>query len=260
MNIVKLLKDYKKGKISHNQLVSYLRKFPFEDLGHTKIDHHRELRTGFPEVIFGKGKAPEHLFSIIEKLYPKRKNIIITKIEKEIAQQIQRKYISSEYYKLAKIFIIHSQLDSSIRLKNPKVKKFKKGILLITAGTSDIPIAEEAAIICKEMGNHKEKLYDVGVAGLHRLLANKQKIFDAKVIIVIAGMEGALASVIAGLANCPVIAVPTSIGYGANFKGLAALLSMLNCCATGVTVVNIDNGFGAGYAASNILAVGKRKI
>ncbi|MBI5392650.1 nickel pincer cofactor biosynthesis protein LarB [Candidatus Woesearchaeota archaeon] len=261
MNIQQLLKDYKKGKLSHNKLLFHLKEYPFEDLGHTKIDHHRELRAGFPEVIFGKGKTSEHLFSIIERLYLKRAVIIITKIEQDIAQQIQRKYDSVEYHKLAKTLVIYNELNFSIKLKNLKKKKtLKTGILIITAGTSDIPIAEEAAVICEQMDNKVEKLYDIGVAGLHRLLANKQKIFDAKVIIVIAGMEGALASVIAGLANCPVIAVPTSIGYGANFKGLAALLSMLNCCSPGVTVVNIDNGFGAGYAASKILNVNKRKI
>ena len=257
MNITQLLKDYKKGKLSHNILLNYLKEYPFEDLGHTKIDHHRELRTGFPEVIFGKGKAPEHLFSIIEKLHPKRAVIIITKIEEQIAEKIKKRYTSADtfadYHKLAKTLVIRNQLIFSIKLKK------LKGILIITAGTSDIPIAEEATIICEQMGNHVEKLYDIGVAGLHRLLANKQKIFDAKIIIVIAGMEGALASVIAGLVNCPVIAVPTSIGYGANFKGLAALLSMLNCCSPGVTVVNIDNGFGAGYAASKMMLISKKK-
>ncbi len=262
------MKQLQKTNKELNKNKNNLNYYSFEDLGHTKFDHHRSLRTGFPEVIFGKGKTKEHLLEIIKKVYTTKKPILITKVENRIAEEITLKYNNIQYNQIAKAIILNPENknndnnDINYNNNQNKTKKWKKKkdfILIVTAGTSDIPIAEEAAITCKLMNQAVETLFDVGVAGLHRLLAHKEKIEKAKIIIVIAGMEGALASVIAGLASCPVIAVPTSIGYGASFKGLAALLSMLNCCSPGVVVVNIDNGFGAAAAACKIMKVNETK-
>ena len=237
----KLLQDYKAGKVDINTVLSKLKSLPYEDLGFAKIDTHREIRKGFPETIFCQGKTISQITQILKKL-PNDQNILLTKANKTVYTAVKTVYSTTNYNELAKTIIIQRY----------KPKQKKGTILILTAGTSDIPVAEEAVVTAQLMGNKVEKVYDVGVAGVHRLFDIKEKIFQANVIIVIAGMEGALASIVGGLASKPVIAVPTSVGYGASFKGIAPLLTMLNCCAEGVVVVNIDNGFGAGYFASLI--------
>ena len=238
----KLLKDYKNGKISLTVILEKIKMLPYENLYFAKIDNHRVLRKGFPETIFCPGKTTSQIVKIIETMSKRGYNILATKAEKKVFDAVKKKFPDAEYSNIAKTIII--------RKEKSKTKKGK--ILIITAGTSDIPIAEEAFVTAEMMGNNVEKVYDVGVAGVHRLFDIKDKIFDANVIIVVAGMEGALASIVGGLTSKPVIAVPTSVGYGASFKGIAPLLTMMNCCAEGVVVVNIDNGFGAGYFASLI--------
>jgi NCAIR mutase (PurE)-related protein len=237
----KLLQDYKKGKVSLSTVLQKLRTLPYEDLEFAKLDTHREIRKGFPETIFCQGKTIPQISQILQKL-PKDQNILLTKANKNVYTQVKKLLPAAQYNGAAKTIVI----------KRYKPKRKKGTILVLTAGTSDIPVAEEAVVTAEFMGNKVEKVYDVGVAGVHRLFDIKEKIFHANVIIVIAGMEGALASIVGGLASKPVIAVPTSVGYGASFHGIAPLLTMLNCCAEGVTVVNIDNGFGAGYFASLI--------
>ena len=237
-----ILKKFKEGKISLDDVLDKIKRLPYEDLDFAKIDTHRILRKGYPETIFCQGKTIHQILTIIKTMMKNNHNILLTKANKEIFTDVQKTYSNAEYNKLAKTIII----------KNEKEKPKKGKILIITAGTSDIPVAEEAVVTAELMGNNVEKAYDVGVAGVHRLFDIKDKIFNAKVIIVIAGMEGALASIVGGLAASPVIAVPTSVGYGASFKGIAPLLTMMNSCAEGVVVVNIDNGFGAGYFASLI--------
>ncbi len=247
--IKKLLQDVKAGKIEIDQALRSLRSFPYEDLGFAKIDTHRDLRTGFPEVILCKGKTKEQITKIVEKLSSKNQFIMATKAEKEVYQAIRKVRKNAVYYETAKIVLAGQR----------KRKRGKKVILVVSAGTSDLPIAEEAAITAEIMGNTVERLYDVGVAGVHRFFDNKEKLFSANVIVVVAGMEGALSSLVGGLVDKPVIAVPTSVGYGASFEGLSALLTMLNCCAPGVVVVNIDNGFGAGYFAGMINQMGGKR-
>jgi NCAIR mutase (PurE)-related protein len=237
----KLLQDYKAGKVSLAAVLEKLKSLPYEDLEFAKIDTHREIRKGFPETIFCQGKTISQISLILKKL-PKDQNILLTKANKNIYTSIKKIYDDVTYNESAKTIVIQRY--------QPKQKKGT--ILILTAGTSDIPVAEEALVTAELMGNKVETVYDVGVAGVHRLFDIKDKIFHANVIIVIAGMEGALASIVGGLASKPVIAVPTSVGYGASFQGIAPLLTMLNCCAEGVVVVNIDNGFGAGYFASLI--------
>jgi NCAIR mutase (PurE)-related protein len=237
----KLLQDYKKGKVSLSTVLQKLRTLPYEDLEFAKLDTHREIRKGFPETIFCQGKTIPQISQILQKL-PKDQNILLTKANKNFYTMVKKLYPAAHYNEAAKTIVIQRY----------KPKRKKGTILILTAGTSDIPVAEEAVVTAELMGNKVEKVYDVGVAGVHRLFDIKEKIFQANVIIVIAGMEGALASIVGGLASKPVIAVPTSVGYGASFKGIAPLLTMLNCCAEGVAVVNIDNGFGAGYFASLI--------
>jgi hypothetical protein len=237
----KLLQDYKAGKVSLATVLQKLKSLPYEDLGFAKIDTHREVRKGFPETIFCQGKTMSQISQILKKL-PKDQNILLTKANKKVYASVKKLYDDATYNESAKTIVIQRY--------QPKQKKGT--ILILTAGTSDIPVAEEAVVTAELMGNKVEKVYDVGVAGVHRLFDIKEKIFHANVIIVIAGMEGALASIVGGLASKPVIAVPTSVGYGASFQGIAPLLTMLNCCAEGVVVVNIDNGFGAGYFASLI--------
>ena len=241
MNVKKMLQDYKKGKIDLASMLEKFKSFPYEDLGFAKIDTHRELRKGFPETIFCQGKTVQQIQSILKKV-PKDQNILLTKAKKTIYASVKKQYPKAQYNESAKTIIIQRH--------RPKPKKGT--LLILTAGTSDIPVAEEAVVTAEMMGNKVETVYDVGVAGVHRLFDIKEKIFHANVIIVVAGMEGALASIVGGLTSKPVIAVPTSVGYGASFKGVAPLLTMLNCCAEGVVVVNIDNGFGAGYFASLI--------
>ena len=237
----KILQDFKNGKISLQDVLLKIKTLPYKDLDFVKIDTHRALRKGFPETIFCKGKTIPQIMKIISSLDTDQ-NVLATKANKNIFNHIVKKFPKAQYNEIAKTIVI----------ENKETKKKPGKILIITAGTSDIPVAEEAAVTAEIMGNSIEKSYDVGVAGVHRLFDIKEKIFEANVIIVIAGMEGALASLVGGLTSTPVIAVPTSIGYGASFKGIAPLLTMLNSCAEGVVVVNIDNGFGAGYFASII--------
>lgn len=238
-----LLEKLKDGTVEVDEAIKRLKSLPFEDIGFASIDHHRYLRRGFPEVIYARGKKVEQIIIIIEKMVEKGENVLVTRLANNKARVVKKHFPSSDYYPDSKIFTI------AVR---PIEKRGKGTILVISAGTADIPIAEEAAITATFMGNDVETLFDVGVAGLHRLLKNKDIIMGASVIVVVAGMEGALPSIVGGLVDKPVIAVPTSTGYGASFRGLSALLGMLNSCAAGVTVVNIDNGFGAGYAASLI--------
>ncbi|MCK4648526.1 nickel pincer cofactor biosynthesis protein LarB [bacterium] len=242
-DIEKLLKKVKARKIGIDKAMNELRFLPFEDLGFAKIDTHRSLRKGFPEVILCPGKSVKQIEKIVDSMVKRRSDCVATRASEKIYKTIKKRFPNCKYYKEGRII--------SIQKKRPKTKKGL--VLVVTGGTADIPVAEEAIATLKIMGNRVEKIYDIGVAGLQRLLAQKEKLFKAKVIIVIAGMEGALASVIAGLVSVPVIAVPTSVGYGASFKGLSALLTMLNTCSSGVAVVNIDNGFGAGYLASLII-------
>lgn len=243
--IEKLLRDIKAGKVKVSQGMKILRSLPYEDLGFAKLDTHRKLRCGFWEVIFCKGKTIPQISQIVRKFLQLNHPIMATKASEDVYQAIKRINHDAFYHQEAQI----------VTIGKPIKRKNSKTILIVTAGTADISIAKEAQVTAQIMGNRVESIYDVGVAGMHRLLRYKESLFKANVIIVIAGMEGALASVVSGLVNKPVIAVPTSIGYGASFKGLAALLSMLNCCAPGVSVVNIDNGFGAGYFASMINGV-----
>jgi len=244
MNIRKLedlLHKVKTGKASIDEAIVQLKSLPFEDLGYARIDHHRSLRKGFPEVIWGKGKTSGEILSIMKELKRKGQNILITRLEERKAKGIQKIFPKSRYYPRSKVLTY---------LTHPVKPEGKGTILVITAGTTDIPVAEEAAVTAQFMGNRVETLYDVGVAGIHRLLSERTRLEAARILVVVAGMEGALPSVVGGLVDRPVIAVPTSIGYGTSFGGITALLAMLNSCASGVAVVNIDNGFGAGYMAS----------
>ena len=236
-----LLEEIKGGEIAVDDALQSLRTLPFEDLGFSKIDHHRQLRTGFPEVIFCQGKTVEHVKQIGERILAAGHPLLATRATPDMYEAIKAIQPAARYNDLGRTISVRQSEDEGT-----------PGILVVSAGTSDLPVAEEAAETALMMGNSPERLYDVGVAGLHRLISNHEKLLTARVLIVVAGMEGALPSVVGGLVNCPVIAVPTSIGYGASFGGLAALLGMLNSCASGVTVVNIDNGFGAGYSASLI--------
>lgn len=245
-----LLLGIKENQISLDEGLEQLKALPYEDLGFAKIDHHRQLRQGFPEVIYGAGKTKEQIVMIAERLAERAdKNILATRVDYEIYQAVQEKIPEAEYFELPRIILIRRG-----------EQKRRGHILVVSAGTSDLPVAEEAAITAEVMGNRVERIYDTGVAGIHRLLSQKDKLFAARVLIVVAGMEGALASVVGGLVDKPVIAVPTSVGYGASFGGLAALLAMLNSCASGVSVVNIDNGFGAGYQASLINQLGEEEV
>jgi pyridinium-3,5-biscarboxylic acid mononucleotide synthase len=238
----KLLQQVRSGTVSPDDAVARLRHMPFEDLGFAKIDHHRRVRSGMPEVIFSQGKTPSQVATIFKRMAAQSGNVLATKATAEHFRAVKKVVRKAEYRELAKAITL--QQDS---------ENYGKGtVLIISAGTSDIPVAEEALVTAQIMGNEVAHLYDVGVAGIHRLLAGREVLDKARVIIVCAGMEGALPSVVGGLARVPVIAVPTSVGYGASFNGLAALLGMLNSCASNVSVVNIDNGFGAGYVASMI--------
>lgn len=237
-----ILTRFQQGEISLEEILELLQDYPYQDLSFAKIDHHRELRKGLPEVIYGPGKTVEQIIKIAHEIVAKQSNLLITRLETAAFEKIAKEIPQLEYNSLAKA--------AYLQVNEPPPGK---GIIaVVTAGTSDIPVAEEAVVTCEILGNEVAKIYDVGVAGLHRLLGEYQRLKMARVVITVAGMEGALPSVIAGLVKAPVIACPTSIGYGASFKGLAALLAMLNSCPGGVAVVNIDNGFGAGYLASLI--------
>ena len=238
----KILEQYKNSEISLEEALLELKKEPFADIGYAKVDLHRKLRQGAAEVIYGEGKTPEQMIGICDAMLKNgQKTILITRLSKEAAEIVSKSH-SLNYHAQARIGIIGTL---------PEPDGIGK-IVIATGGTSDIPVAEEAALTAEVLGNEVVRLYDVGVAGVHRLLAHLDLLMDASVIIAVAGMEGALASVVGGLVDCPVIAVPTSVGYGASFGGVSALLSMLNSCASGVSVVNIDNGFGAGFSASRI--------
>jgi len=238
--IRKLFDEVRRGKLSPDDAVQRLRHLPFEDLGFAKVDHHRVLRAGMPEVIFGEGKTPAQVAQIFARLAKHGSNVLATRSNQEQFAAVRKRIRRAEYRVLARAIVL--QRDT---------KTYGKGrITVVSAGTSDIPVAEEAVTTAEIMGNEVEHIYDVGVAGIHRLLANREVLTRARVVIVCAGMEGALPSVVGGLVGVPVIAVPTSVGYGAAFKGVAALLGMMNSCASNVSVVNIDNGFGAGYVAS----------
>ncbi|MGO5073653.1 nickel pincer cofactor biosynthesis protein LarB [Clostridium sporogenes] len=241
-DIKKLMLDIKNDKISLEEGVNILKDLPFKDLGYAKIDNHREMRVGYPEVIYCAGKTVDQIRGIIEFMLTKKNNILGTRATKEAYEEVKKICPEAEYNQLARTIVI----------KKREVESKNGYIAVVTAGTSDIPVSEEAAVTAELFGNKVERIYDVGVAGIHRLFDKLELIRGARVVVVAAGMEGALASVVGGLVDKPVIAVPTSIGYGANFQGLSALLSMLNSCASGVSVVNIDNGFGAGYLASMI--------
>ncbi len=238
----RLLESLREGKVDVDQALEQLKSLPYDDIGFAKLDTHRDLRRGFPEVIFCKGKTAAQVSEIVTALNRGERLVMATKATTDIYTAVQENCPEAVYHETAQIIL-------SGPMPEPRTEK---NIAVVSAGTSDIPIAEEAAVTAESMGNPVERLYDIGVAGIHRLLHNKDKLFAANVIIVVAGMEGALASVVGGMVSSPVIAVPTSIGYGASFNGLAPLLSMLNCCAPGVVVVNIDNGFGAGYSAAVI--------
>lgn len=240
--IRKLLENVKEGSTSIDSALSELKLLPFEDLGFAKVDHHRNLRTGYPEVIYCQGKTVEQIKAITARLMEKDSNIMATRAGREVYEGILELTTDAVYYEAARIVVV--------KKREPILSE--KIIAIVTAGTSDIPVAEEAAVTAETMGNTVNRIYDVGVAGIHRLLAKTEELTRANVLVVVAGMEGALASVVGGLVDKPVIAVPTSIGYGSNFGGLSALLTMLNSCASGIGVVNIDNGFGAGYLASVI--------
>ncbi len=244
--LLELLRRVQEGTVSPEQAVLELKVSPFEDLGYAKVDHHRAIRQGIPEVIFGSGKTAEQILGIASAMRRRgNENILITRLSDEKAR-ILAEQLPLTYDPVSRIGIIGQKGEVTA----------SGTIVVATGGTSDLPVAEEAALTAETLGNQVERLYDVGVAGLHRMLAHLDAIMEARVMVAVAGMEGALASVLGGLVDCPVIAVPTSIGYGANFGGLSALLSMLNSCASGVSVVNIDNGFGAGYLASMINHMG----
>ena len=242
--ILNLLRRYKAGEIQEKTIIAKLKNLSFESLGFAKIDHHRAIRKGFPEVIFCEGKTSVQVAKISRKIVDNRNNLLATRATPNDYEEVKKVIPGAVYNEIGRVI--------TYEVKKQK-RNLKKSIVVVSAGTSDIPIAEEAAVTAYIMGNRVEKVFDVGIAGIHRLLNYMDMLNRASVVIVVAGMEGALASVIGGLIDKPVIAVPTSVGYGASFNGIAALLGMLNSCAAGITVVNIDNGFGAGFAASLIL-------
>ncbi len=240
--LTKLMEQVASGKTTPEAAVERLKDLPFEDLGFANIDHHRNLRTGYPEAVFCQGKKPEQIAAIMKGLAEKNKNVIGTRAVKEDYEAVKQVLPKAEFHEDARMIVVMEET----------APRREGTIAIVTAGTADIPVAEEAAVTARALGNKVDRIYDVGVAGIHRLFAKLDRIQSASVVIVVAGMEGALASVVGGLVERPVIAVPASIGYGANLGGISALLSMLNSCANGVGIVNIDNGFGAAYLASNI--------
>ncbi len=237
-----LFEQVRNGAVDVDVALTRMRHMPFEDLGFAKVDHHRALRHGIPEVIFAKGKTPDQVVAIAERLLENAPNVLITRADSACADLVTRTLPCAEYFPLSGV----------IRFWRDRTVTGKGTIAVVCAGTSDLPVAEEAQLTAEVMGNEVDTIHDIGVAGIHRLMHNRERLMEARVVVVCAGMEGALPSAVGGLVSCPVIAVPTSVGYGASFHGLAALLGMLNSCASNVTVVNIDNGFGAGYVASLI--------
>lgn len=242
-----ILLNFKAGGIGLEDALEGLKALPYEDMGFAKIDNHRSLRKGFPEVVFCSGKTPSQTAAILKKLAAQNLCVMGTRADMVTWKAVESAVEGAEYFEDARIILVGKKNEPS----------GSGVILVVSGGTSDMPVAQEAALTAEIMGNRVERVFDIGVAGIHRLMDNRDRIFSARVIIVVAGMEGALASIVGGLARCPVIAVPTSVGYGASFSGLAALLSMLNSCAPGVAVVNIDNGFGAGYMAAVINRMGE---
>jgi len=240
------LEELRQGDSSVDDLLEYLRDYPYQDLDFAKIDHHRPLRTGFPEVVLGRGKTPQQVAAIVESLAGRDNPVLVTKTNESTHQAVAESTPRAAYHPLSGTIVVPA--DNTLPAT--------EGVLIVTAGTADLPIAEEAQITATLMGCPARMVSDVGVAGLHRLLGSLEQLRQARVIVVVAGMEAALASVVAGLVSAPVVAVPTSVGYGASFEGLSALLGMLNSCAPGVATVNIDNGFGAGYLAAQINLMG----
>ena len=241
--IRKLLEDVRQGTVDVDHAFNSLRKLPYETVGNfAHLDQHRAIRCGFPEVVFGQGKTASQVTQIVQRLAERNDRVLVTRVSAEMSAEVLTQIPELVYHAAGRVLILD---------KSPDRKK-KSGVIVLSAGTADIPVAEEAALTADLMGNAVERLYDVGVSGIHRLLNQVERLQKARVVIVVAGMDGALPSVVGGLVSVPVIAVPTSVGYGASFQGLAALLTMLNSCATGVAVVNIDNGFGAGTLASRI--------
>ncbi|MBL8125853.1 MAG: nickel pincer cofactor biosynthesis protein LarB [Pyrinomonadaceae bacterium] len=241
-DIQKILESFKNESLSVSDAADRIKNLSFEDIGYARVDHGRAARQGFPEVIFGHGKTSEQICGIFEKLIARSPNVLITRTNKDVFGDIRNIYTDAEWHESARLIrVMREHEDLGIG-----------EITVCTAGTSDIPVAEEAALTAEAMGNRVQRIWDAGVAGVHRILAERERLQNSRVVIVVAGMEGALPSVVGGLVSVPVIAVPTSIGYGASFGGVAALLGMLNSCASNVTVVNIDNGFGAGFSASLI--------
>ncbi|HYJ89859.1 MAG TPA: nickel pincer cofactor biosynthesis protein LarB [Pyrinomonadaceae bacterium] len=241
-DIEKILNDHADGLVSTEQAAERIKNLSYEDIGYARIDHSRPHRQGFPEVIFGAGKTRPQVVGIFEKLVERSPNVLVTRTDAETFGEIRNVCTDAEWHESARL----------VRVMRDRTEMGTGEIAVVTAGTSDIPVAEEAALTAETMGNCVKRIWDAGVAGIHRILAERESLQDARVVIVAAGMEGALPSVVGGLVRVPVIAVPTSIGYGASFGGIAALLGMLNSCASNVTVVNIDNGFGAGFVASLI--------
>jgi NCAIR mutase (PurE)-related protein len=237
-----LLEQVYSGAVDVEAAMDRIRHLPFEDLGYAKLDHHRSLRHGLTEVVFGKGKTPDQVAAIAGRLLEKSQNLLITRADESIGARLKTVFPEAEYF----------PLSGTVRVWRDRTIRGKGKLAVVCAGTSDIPVAEEAQVTAETMGNEVDAIYDIGVAGIHRLIASSERLMQARVIVVAAGMEGALPSAVGGMVSVPVIAVPTSVGYGASFHGLAALLGMLNSCASNVTVVNIDNGFGAGYVASLI--------
>jgi pyridinium-3,5-biscarboxylic acid mononucleotide synthase len=242
-DIYELLAAVKSGAVDPRDAAERLRHLPYEDLGYAKVDHHRALRRGFPEVVFGAGKTPEHTAGIVDRIAERGQNVLVTRTGSEVLALVSQRWPSARHHAEARCLTV--TVRDAPRLGGT--------VAVVSAGTSDLPVAEEAALTASFLGADVERIHDVGVAGLHRLLDRTETLRKAQVVIVVAGMEGALPSVVGGLLEAPVIAVPTSVGYGASFQGLAALLAMLNSCASGIGVVNIDNGFGAGYLAAAIL-------
>jgi hypothetical protein len=247
---IQLLKQFRAGSVDRDKVLQAFQAAPVADLGFAQVDTHRALRRGFPEVIFGAGKTPAQVVRIAGKLLEHEQRVLVTRVTQEHARTMKRKFRDA----------VHHEVARCLTIDRRPLRKRPGTIAVVCAGTSDLPVAEEAAVTAEIMGNRTERISDVGVAGVHRLLGRLESIQRANVVIVVAGMEGALPSVVAGLVSRPVIAVPTSIGYGASFGGFAALLGMLNSCASGMTVVNIDNGFGAGYAASQINALAAENL
>jgi NCAIR mutase (PurE)-related protein len=242
-----LLEQVARGETAVEDALQRLRDLPFKDLGYANVDHHRALRVGIPEVVLGSGKTLEQLCGIVQELAQAGHNVLITRLSEQLGAELRQRFPALRYDALSRTGLLQQA---------PVPRRGRGPIAIVTGGTSDIPVAEEAAVTAQAFGNEVLRLFDVGVAGVHRLLSRRALLDSASVVIVVAGMEGALASVVGGLVSKPVIAVPTSVGYGASFQGLAALLAMLNSCASGVTVVNIDNGFGAAYAATLVNRVG----